>query len=172
VTSGQDQINQCLVGLFGFLLVIEEEVLRSRRLLQSRILLKRSCSRSNGGDRREVRQTLKRHKHTLALRKRRSGLQQSIHSRVLQPLFPYQEYKVKFTMLDLLEKPDTQETDSDSSEHFAHYAEAAKVTEGYIMGTPVIALCGKIFIPHRNPEKLRVCQNCKEILDGLFLDSE
>lgn len=75
-------------------------------------------------------------------------------------------------MVDLLEKPDTQKSDSDNSEHFAHYADAAEVTEGYIMGTPVIALCGAIFIPSRDPLKLRVCPECKEILDALFLDSE
>jgi hypothetical protein len=75
-------------------------------------------------------------------------------------------------MLDLLERTETQETDSDESNQFAHYAEAAKVTEGYIMGTPVIALCGKVFIPHKDPLKLRVCPECKEILDALFLDSE
>jgi hypothetical protein len=73
-------------------------------------------------------------------------------------------------MLELLEKPKEQSTED--SNHFAHYAEAAEVTEGYIMGTPVIALCGKVFIPSRNPEKLRVCPKCKEILDALFLDSE
>ncbi len=73
-------------------------------------------------------------------------------------------------MLELLEKPKEQNTED--SNHFAHYADAAEVTEGYIMGTPVIALCGKIFIPSRNPEKLRVCPKCKEILDALFLDSE
>jgi hypothetical protein len=75
-------------------------------------------------------------------------------------------------MLDLLERTETQDTDSDDSNQFAHYADAAKVTEGYIMGTPVIALCGKVFIPHRDPLKLRVCPDCKEILDALFLDSE
>jgi hypothetical protein len=75
-------------------------------------------------------------------------------------------------MLDLLERTDTRETDSDESNQFAHYAEAAKVTEGYIMGTPVIALCGKVFIPHKDPLKLRVCPECKEILDALFMDSE
>jgi hypothetical protein len=75
--------------------------------------------------------------------------------------------------IDVLERPDTnQQTTEDNEEHFAHYAEKAKVTEGYIMGTPVIALCGKVFIPHRNPEKLRVCPSCKEILDALFLSSE
>jgi hypothetical protein len=72
---------------------------------------------------------------------------------------------------DVLERPDVKTKDSED-EHFAHYANAAKVTEGYIMGTPVIALCGKIFIPFRNPEKLRVCPSCKEIMDALFLKSE
>jgi hypothetical protein len=75
-------------------------------------------------------------------------------------------------MTDLLEKPDVDATDVDNSEPFAHYAESASVTEGYIMGTPVIALCGKVFVPSRNPERLRVCPSCKEILDALFLSSE
>jgi hypothetical protein len=71
---------------------------------------------------------------------------------------------------DLLERPDT--TDSDDSEDFAHYAEAAKVTEGYITGTPVVALCGKVFIPSRDPLKLRICPICKELADLLFLSRE
>jgi hypothetical protein len=71
---------------------------------------------------------------------------------------------------DLLERPDT--TDTDDSEDFAHYAEAAKVTEGYIMGTPVVALCGKVFIPSRDPLKLRICPICKEIADALYLNRE
>jgi hypothetical protein len=71
---------------------------------------------------------------------------------------------------DLLENPDLY--DLDESEDFAHYAEAAKVTEGYIMGTPVIALCGKVFIPSRDPLKLRICPICKEIADALYLNRE
>jgi hypothetical protein len=71
---------------------------------------------------------------------------------------------------DLLERPDT--TDTDDSEDFAHYAESAKVTEGYIMGTPVVALCGKVFIPSRDPLKLRICPSCKEIADALYLNRE
>ena len=70
----------------------------------------------------------------------------------------------------LLDNPST--TDTDDSEDFAHYAEAAKVTEGYIMGTPVIALCGKVFIPSRDPLKLRICPICKEIADALYLNHE
>jgi hypothetical protein len=76
------------------------------------------------------------------------------------------------TNLHVLDKEETDTTDSSDEEQFAHYAESSEVTEGYIMGTPVIALCGKVFIPHRDPLKLRVCPDCKEILDALFLDSE
>lgn len=64
--------------------------------------------------------------------------------------------------------PKTKNTDNDGDEPLAHYAESAKITEGYIMGTPVIALCGKVFVPHRDPEKLRICPRCKEIYEGLF----
>jgi hypothetical protein len=71
---------------------------------------------------------------------------------------------------ELLDRTDT--TNTDDSEDFAHYAEAAKVTEGYIMGTPVIALCGKVFIPSKDPLKLRVCPICKEIADALYLNHE
>jgi hypothetical protein len=71
---------------------------------------------------------------------------------------------------ELLDRTDT--TNTNDSEDFAHYAEAAKVTEGYIMGTPVIALCGKVFIPSKDPLKLRVCPICKEIADALYLNHE
>lgn len=72
---------------------------------------------------------------------------------------------------DLLERTDL-ETQEGDEEKFAHYAEAASVTEGYVMGTPVQAICGKIFVPSRNPERLRVCPICKEIMDALFLSGE
>lgn len=71
----------------------------------------------------------------------------------------------------VLERP-KEETDTSNEENFAHYAEAAKVTEAYVLGTPIVALCGKTFIPHRNPEKLRVCPPCKAILDALYLTTE
>ena len=71
---------------------------------------------------------------------------------------------------DVLEDVNTDtKNDDNDEEQFAHYAESASVTEGYIMGTPVIALCGKVFVPFRNPEKLRVCSICKEIVEALFL---
>jgi len=75
------------------------------------------------------------------------------------------------TGTDLLELTDI-DTQEGNEEHFAHYAEAASVTEGYIMGTPVMAICGKVFVPSRNPERLKVCPICKEIMDAVFLSGE
>lgn len=71
-------------------------------------------------------------------------------------------------MTDLLEKPKEKQTGSDEA-IFAHYAEKAKVTEAYVMGNPIIAICGEVFIPSRDPEKLPICPACKSIMDALFI---
>lgn len=72
-------------------------------------------------------------------------------------------------VLELLDTDLDQETESGDNNELAHYAEAASVTEGYVMGTLVQALCGKVFIPSKNPERLKVCPICKEIVEALFL---
>ncbi len=77
--------------------------------------------------------------------------------------------------MDTLEILDTnleEQLDENGDKAYAHYAEAASVTEGYVMGTPVMAICGKIFIPSKNPERLQICPSCKEIMDALFLSEE
>ena len=40
---------------------------------------------------------------------------------------------------------------------------AALVMEARINGTPVTALCGKVWIPDRDPKRYPVCQTCKDI---------
>jgi len=52
---------------------------------------------------------------------------------------------------------------------FAHYAEAVSVTEGYVLGKVVVALCGKLFIPSRDPQKFPICPKCEELAAALFL---
>ena len=37
------------------------------------------------------------------------------------------------------------------------------VVGGMINATPVIALCGKVWVPGRDPQKYRICPTCKEI---------
>ena len=40
---------------------------------------------------------------------------------------------------------------------------AAKVLEARVLGTPVEALCGHVWVPARDPKQLPVCEACKEI---------
>ena len=42
-----------------------------------------------------------------------------------------------------------------------------KILESALSGEPVIALCGKVWVPGRDPNKFPVCPVCKEIYEGL-----
>ncbi len=54
------------------------------------------------------------------------------------------------------------------AERFAHYVRKEKILESALSGEPVIALCGKVWVPGRDPGKFPVCPACKEILDAAF----
>ncbi len=41
------------------------------------------------------------------------------------------------------------------------------VVEGMINATPVRALCGKQWVPGRDPKKYPICPTCKEIAESL-----
>jgi hypothetical protein len=41
------------------------------------------------------------------------------------------------------------------------------VVEGIVNGTPVRALCGKVWVPGRDPKKYPLCPTCKEIAEHL-----
>jgi len=51
---------------------------------------------------------------------------------------------------------------------FAHYVIKADIVRSVIEGTPLIALCGKVWVPSRDPERYPVCPTCKEIYEELF----
>ena len=57
--------------------------------------------------------------------------------------------------------------DEGDHERFSHYVPKNKLTEAMVMGTPVVALCGKVWVPGRNPDRFPVCPTCKEIYEGL-----
>jgi hypothetical protein len=57
--------------------------------------------------------------------------------------------------------------DEGDHERFSHYVQKDKLTEAMVMGTPVIALCGKVWVPSRDPQKFPVCPECKEIWASL-----
>lgn len=88
-----------------------------------------------------------------------------------QPLDAPAEPGGPSTQTDLLEREDTrtspQLSEPGDHERFAHYVRKEKITESAFTGDPVIALCGKVWIPGRDPKKFPVCPTCKEIYDGL-----
>lgn len=58
-------------------------------------------------------------------------------------------------------------TDSGDHERFAHYVRKEKIVESAVTGAPVVALCGKVWTPTRDPKKFPVCPDCKEIYETL-----
>lgn len=61
----------------------------------------------------------------------------------------------------------TMSTDEGDHERFAHYVPKDKIVESAVTGTPVKALCGKKWVPGRDPSKFPVCPECQEIYNGL-----
>jgi hypothetical protein len=61
----------------------------------------------------------------------------------------------------------TEQTEPGDHERFAHYVRKEKITESAFTGKPVVALCGKVWVPGRDPNKFPVCPTCKEIYEGL-----
>jgi len=41
------------------------------------------------------------------------------------------------------------------------------VVDGMINATPVRALCGKVWVPGRDPQKYPICPTCKEIAESM-----
>lgn len=52
-------------------------------------------------------------------------------------------------------------------ERFAHYVKKDEILPSAVEGTPVKALCGKVWVPNRDPQNFPVCPTCKEIYEGL-----
>ena len=67
-------------------------------------------------------------------------------------------------------KPETHidpTTDHGDHDRFAHYVKKGDIVKSAVEGTPVEALCGKVWIPDRDPKNYPVCPTCKEILAEL-----
>jgi hypothetical protein len=58
-------------------------------------------------------------------------------------------------------------TEEGDHEKFSHYVPKDELTEAMIMGHPVIALCGKVWVPSRDPERFPICPECKDIWESL-----
>jgi hypothetical protein len=70
------------------------------------------------------------------------------------------------TRVDSDTRPDLSTGDGDH-ERFAHYVLKDKIMDSAVNGTPMVALCGKVWVPTRDPSRFPVCPECKEIYESL-----
>ena len=61
-------------------------------------------------------------------------------------------------VVDLSEGPD----DADA----AHIVRQKDLIESQITGKPIRALCGKLWVPKRNPDDYPICQACVDIFNA------
>ena len=64
---------------------------------------------------------------------------------------------------ELVEQP----VEPGDHERFAHYVKKEKILESALSGAPVVALCGKVWVPGRDPNRFPVCPDCKKIYEGI-----
>ena len=59
-----------------------------------------------------------------------------------------------------------ERTDGDG-DRFAHFVRKDKANSSMVTGQPVVALCGKVWIPTRDASQYPVCPTCKELRDSM-----
>lgn len=57
----------------------------------------------------------------------------------------------------------TEEGDHDKEAHIV--VPAHTIYEAMVTGTPITALCGKTWVPTRDPERFSVCKLCIEVFE-------
>jgi Protein of unknown function (DUF3039) len=85
----------------------------------------------------------------------------------LEPLEPPDSPSTEGGLGTITEERTDYRPDEGDHERFSHYVPKDKLTEAMVMGTPVIALCGKVWVPSRDPQRFPVCPECKEIWESL-----
>ena len=64
-------------------------------------------------------------------------------------------------VIDIEEALDPTLGDGDH-EKFAHIVKRNELTDAMVFGKEITALCGKKWVPARDPERYPVCPTCKE----------
>ncbi len=71
----------------------------------------------------------------------------------------------------VLERPEVQEetqrSDNGDADRFAHYVSRERIAESRLTGRPVVALCGKVWVPKRDPSQYPVCPDCQRIYEEM-----
>ena len=76
------------------------------------------------------------------------------------------------TSTAVLERPETNEetsrTDDGEADRFAHYVSKERMMQSRMTGRPVVALCGKVWVPKHDPANYPVCPDCKRIYEEMM----
>ena len=59
---------------------------------------------------------------------------------------------------------DAQLDDGDDDPKYSHFVKKDDIMRSAVEGVAVTALCGKKWMPSRDPEKYPVCPRCKEMM--------
>ncbi len=65
-------------------------------------------------------------------------------------------------VMDPVEPPVPIDTDGGDHDRFAHYARKDDVARAYVTGEAITALCGKKWVPTRDPSRYPICPTCVE----------
>lgn len=58
-------------------------------------------------------------------------------------------------------------TDEDGGHDlFAHIVKKDDILPSAISGIPITAICGKTWVPTRDPKQFPICPDCKSIMEG------
>lgn len=65
----------------------------------------------------------------------------------------------------VLEREELREQEPGDNDRYAHYVKKDKITSSAVSGQPVVALCGKVWVPKHDPKNYPVCPECKRIFE-------
>jgi hypothetical protein len=68
---------------------------------------------------------------------------------------------------DLRIEPILSDTDDGDHDRFSHVVKRSDANRGYMGGEAIVALCGKRWVPSRDPERYPVCPDCKRALEEM-----
>ena len=75
----------------------------------------------------------------------------------------------------VLERPEEKTKLDDGgngdADRFAHYVSRDRIAESKMTGRPVVALCGKVWVPKHDHTHYPVCPDCKRIYDEMMNSS-
>lgn len=61
----------------------------------------------------------------------------------------------------------TENQEPGDHERMAHFVRKEDILRATVEGKPVVALCGKVWVPNRDGQKFPVCPECQEIMDNV-----